>query len=186
MYRLEEHGIEDYSIEELESMIAESELSKQCQQGVDLFRGDKIEKDEKKGYELIRDAAIKGWIPAMYYMTTFCHNDRGNLPTQDRQQECFWYDQILSQIDAREILYHAQNMAEGSYDRRFSTEKINESLAIAAALGNNQAKGMLAGFYAKKGDTVSLKKALYWFYSMEKLSPREEKRLKEVEQTLGL
>ncbi len=172
--------------EELSNCMAESDHAKEYQRALSLLNGEGTEKDAQGALELFRKLAIEGFIPAMYKMAWFCHDDREDLATQDREEELFWYCQTIGSQSGKEVLYHAQNMMEGSYDRRFGPSAFIPVLEMAAALGNEQSKEYLAGYYAGLKDPVSLQKSLYWFYSIQALSPRLQREFKEVKKALGL
>ena len=163
----------------------QSENAKKYEKANKLFLGDGIQKNRSEAIKLFLETAVNGYVPAMDEMARICHNDLDGMKTQDRAQEYFWFEQILKGLNGKRLLYHAQNMMEGSYDRFFSEHEINRVLALSAALGNDEAKEYLAFYYAnKKDDTESLKKSLYWFYSMEEKTERDLKRLEKVEKTL--
>ena len=163
----------------------QSENAKKYEKANKLFLGDGIQKNRSEAIKLFLETAVNGYVPAMDEMAKICHNDLDGMKTQDREQEYFWFEQMLKGLNGKRLLYHAQNMMEGSYDRFFSEHEINRVLALSAALGNDEAKEYLAFYYAnKKDDTESLKKSLYWFYSMEEKTERDLKRLEKVEKTL--
>lgn len=163
----------------------QSENAKNYEKANKLFSVDGNPENRRKAIELFLETAVNGYVPAMDEMARICHNDLDGMKTQDRAQEYFWFEQILNGLNGKRLLYHAQNMMEGSYDRFFSEHEINRVLALSAALGSDEAKEYLAFYYAnKKDDTESLKKSLYWFYSMEEKTERDLKRLEEVEKTL--
>ncbi|MBR3241684.1 MAG: sel1 repeat family protein [Parasporobacterium sp.] len=163
----------------------QSENAKNYEKANKLFSVDGIPENRRKAIELFLETAVNGYVPAMDEMARICHNDLDGMKTQDRAQEYFWFEQMLKGLNGKRLLYHAQNMMEGSYDRFFSEHEINRVLALSAALGNDEAKEYLAFYYAnKKDDTESLKKSLYWFYSMEEKNERALKRLEEVEKML--
>ena len=169
----------------LENQIEESDNTRKYAEAIRLFSGDDVEEDKERAITLFLETAINGYVPSMDQMAKICHNDLDGMKTQDRAQECFWFEQMLSGLSARRLLYHAQNMMEGSYDRRFPEREINRILSLSAALGSDEAKEYLAFYYAnKKEDLESLKKSLYWFYSMEEKTERDLRHLNEVEKTL--
>ena len=60
-------------------------------------------------------------------------------------------------------------------------------LGIAAGLGSEQSIESLAVYYSKDlKDKESLKKSLFWFYSLKDPSPWVEAKLEKVEEALGL
>lgn len=163
----------------------QSENAKKYEKANKLFLGDGIQKNRSKAIKLFLETALNGYVPAMDAMAGICHNDLDGMKTQDRAQEYFWFEQMLKDLNGKRLLYHAQNMIEGSYDRRFPEHEINRMLALSAALGNDEAKEYLAFYYAnKKDDMESLKKSLYWFYSIEEKTERDQIILEEVEKTL--
>ena len=163
----------------------QSENAKKYQKANKLFLGDGIQKNRSEAIKLFLETAVNGYVPAMDEMARICHNDLDGMKTQDRAQECFWFEQMLKGLNGKRLLYHAQNMIEGSYDRRFPEKEINRVLSLSAALGNDEAKEYLAFYYAgKKEDAESLKKSLYWFYSMEEKTERDQLILEEVEKIL--
>lgn len=147
-----------------------------------------VEKSEKVAYELLKEAAYAGNRRAMLDMAIYCHDDRlDELKTQNRPEEKMWREMAQELPSARTLWNHACNMMERSYDRGCTEEEIDETLQLAAAKGDDQAKSVLANKYAKNlEDTESLKKSLYWFYSMKELYPNDKRKLKEVEERLGL
>ncbi len=175
-----------FSEEELEQMVSNSDSAKTFEMAYRLFKGDGINKDVPKAIDLYRKAAANGFIPAMYAMTYICHDDIEGFNTQNRTEELFWYNQTFRYLRGDKFLYHSQNMMEGSYDKRFDTVEINRMLELAAALGDEQSKYYLAHFYAKQGDKESLKKSLYWFYSLKEMNQKKKQELKNVEKELGL
>ena len=171
--------------EVLENQIKESDNARKYAEAIRLFSGDGVEENRERAITLFLETAINGYVPSMNQMAKICHDDLDGMKTQDRAQECFWFEQMLSGLSAKRLLYHAQNMMEGSYDRRFPEREINRILSLSAALGSDEAKEYLAFYYAnKKEDPKSLKKSLYWFFSIENRTARDLRKLEEVEKTL--
>ena len=163
----------------------QSENAKKYEKAIKLLLEDGIQENRGKAIELFLETAVNGYVPAMDVMAQICHNDLDGMKTQDRAQEYFWFEQMLKGLNGKRLLYHAQNMMEGSYDRRFPEQEINRVLSLSAVLGNDEAKEYLAFYYARKiEDTESLKKSLYWFYSMEEKTERGKEILEEVENAL--
>lgn len=174
------------TIEKLKEMMKETDNAYLEEEAKQLWESDDVV-DRITAIKVNREVALNPYLPFMEFMAWVCHDNRGGLKTQDREEECFWYEQMYQGLNHKKLLYHAQNMMEFSYDRVFSPEKINQVLALAAALGNDQAKEYLAGYYSKKTeDPESLKKSLYWFYSMENQSAWAKGKLEEVERALGI
>lgn len=147
-----------------------------------------VEKSEKVAYELLKEAAYAGNRRAMLDMAHYCHDNMlGEVKTQNRPEEKMWRELAQKLPSARALLYHAQNMMGRSYDCGCTEEEIDEALQLAAAKGDDQAKSYLANKYSHNmDDRVSLKKSLYWFYSMKELYPNDKRKLKEVEERLGI
>lgn len=147
-----------------------------------------VEKSEKVAYELLKEAAYTGNRRAMLDMAHYCHDNMlGEIGTQNRPEEKMWRELAQELPSARALFYHAQNMIYHSYDCGCTEEEIDETLQLAAVKDDDQAKSVLANKYAKNlEDTESLKKSLYWFYSMKELYPNDKRKLKEVEERLGI
>lgn len=175
------------SIGYLEEKMKKSENAKKYKKALQLFSKYNSDENKKEAIELFLETAINGYVPSMDTMAYICHDDIGGLQTQDREQECFWFEQVVNNLKGNRIFYHAQNMMYGSYDKSFPNQKINEVLGIAAGLGSDRSAESLAAYYSKDlEDKESLKKSLFWFYSLKDPSPEAEARLKKVENALGL
>lgn len=172
---------------ELENQIKESDNARKYAEAIRLFSSDGSGEDKEKAITLFLETAINGYVPSMDAMAYICHDNMGDLQTQDREQECFWFEQTVKNLKGNRLFYHAQNMIYGSYDKCFPNQEINEMLGIAAGFGSEQSVEALAAYYSKNlEDKESLKKSLYWFYSLNDPSPEIETRLTKVENVLGL
>ena len=138
------------TIEEMKEMMKETDNAYLVEEAKQLWESDDAE-DRITAIKMYRKAALNSHLPSMEFMAWVCHDNRGGLETQDREEECFWYEQMYQGLNHKKLLYHAQNMMERSYDRVFSPKKINQVLELAAALGNDQAREYLAGYYSKRG-----------------------------------
>ena len=171
----------------LEEKMKQSENAKKYNKALQLLSEGNGVEDKKAAIELLLETAINGYVPSMDAMAYICHDNMGDLQTQDREQECFWFEQTVKNLKGNRLFYHAQNMMYGFYDKSFLNQEINEVLGIAAGLGNDRSVESLAAYYSKDlEDKESLKKSLFWFYSLKDPSPEVEKRLAEVESVLGL
>lgn len=171
----------------LEEKMKQSENAKKYKKAIQLFSEDNSDETKKEAIELFLETAVNGYVPSMDVMAYICHEDMGDLQTQDREQECFWFEQAVKNLKGNRLFYHAQNMIYGSYDKCFPNQEINEMLGIAAGFGSEQSVEALAAYYSKDlEDKESLKKSLYWFYSLNDPSPEIETRLTKVENVLGL
>ncbi len=158
--------------------------------------------DDVTTVSLLRRAAFAGDPVSMLRMAEICHDGnvrkgrgllyvpRGTIRWQDRRQECWWREFHLRNLKSANypVMYHAFNQMEGSYDRSYSTDEINDTLLIAAALGSDQAVDYLISYFTKnKDDLKRLEKSLFWlYYKKEKygLNGREEGVLREVEERI--
>ena len=171
----------------LEEKMKQSENAKKYKKALQLFSEDNSDETKKEAIELFLETAVNGYVPSMDVMAYLCHDNRAGLYTQDRHQECFWFEQVLKNLKGNRLFYHAQNMMYGSYDKSFPNQEINEVLGIAAGLGSDRSMESLAAYYSKDmEDKESLKKSLFWFYSLKDPSPEVAKRLEKVEAVLGL
>ena len=171
----------------LKDHIKKSDNARKYAEAIRLFSDDGVEENKERAITLFLETAVNGYVPSMDQMARICHNNLDGMKTQDRAQEYFWFEQMVKDLSGRRLLYHAQNMMEGSYDRAFASLEINQVLELAAALGSDHAKEYMAVFYAnKKEDKEALKKSLYWFYSIKERSGRIERELKKVEDLLGI
>ena len=171
----------------LEEKMKKSENAKKYEKALHLFSEGNSEENKKTAIKLFLETAINGYVPAMDVMAYICHENIDGLQTQDRCQECFWFEQVLKNLHANRLYYHAQNMMYGSYDKRFPNPEINEVLGIAAGLGSDRSVESLAAYYSKDlEDKESLKKSLFWFYNLKDPSTWVEARLADVEEALGL
>ena len=171
----------------LEEKMRQSENARKYENAMKLFTGGESEENKKAALRLFLETALNGYVPSMDAMAYLCHDNRDGLYTQDRHQECFWFEQVLKNLKGNRLFYHAQNMMYGSYDKSFPNQEINEVLGIAAILGNDRSVESLAAYYSKDlEDKESLKKSLFWFYSLKDPSPEVAKRLEKVEAVLGL
>ena len=171
----------------LKDQIKKSDNARKYAEAIRLFSDDGVEENKERAITLFLETAVNGYVPSMDQMARICHNNLDGMKTQDRAQEYFWFEQMVKDLSGRRLLYHAQNMMEGSYDRAFASLEINQVLELAAALGSDHAKEYMAVFYAnKKEDKEALKKSLYWFYSIKERSGRIERELKKVEDLLGI
>lgn len=174
------------TIEEMKEMMKETDNAYLAEEAKQLWESDDAV-DRITAIEVCREVALNSYLPSMEFMAWICHDNRGGLETQDREEECFWYEQMYQGLNHEKLLYHAQNMMNQSYDRVFPPEQINQVLELAAALGNNRSVESLAAYYSKDlEDKESLKKSLFWFYSLKDPSPEVAKRLEKVEAVLGL
>ena len=171
----------------LEEKMKQSENAKKYNKAIQLFSEDNSDETKKEAIELFLETAVNGYVPSMDAMAYICHENMGDLQTQDREQECFWFEQAVKNLKGNRLFYHAQNMMYGSYDKSFPNQEINEMLGIAAGLGSDRGAESLAAYYSKDlEDKEALKKSLFWFYSLKDPSPEVEKRLAKVESVLGL
>ncbi len=183
-------------IEELEMFFEKANGITMFEDGLRIYNGDMDpELIEKYGYvgrefalRMIVKAACDGYVPAMYFMADLCRESKNDgFETKDRTHEHFWYEKTYSNLDDAELLNHARNMADGSYEMDFSREKIDSVLEMSAALGNNEAKMILADRFSDDLENKEdLKKSLYWFYTADELSPEMQDRLKAAEKALGI
>ena len=155
------------------------------------------EENSIKRVSMIRRAAFAGDIYAMQVIASFCHDgilNRKRLSgMQDRNQERWWRElqlKTLKRINSQ-VMYHAFNQIEGSYDRFYPEEDIEETLIIAAALGSDQAKDYLIGFYTRDMENLEkLGRSWFWFCKKiecgEDLDIKQKELLKIVKQKLNI
>ena len=86
------------TIEEMKEMMKETDNAYLAEEAKQLWESDDAV-DRITAIEVCREVALNSYLPSMEFMAWVCHDNRGGLETQDREEECFWYEQMYQGLN---------------------------------------------------------------------------------------